>query len=205
VTPARTNTEQERLDSALALTEHALRDAKATILSAAELLTEEKSDEAACAALRALGLAHKQRGELPAARTALTRAVRLGERLGYPLRAAQARTSLLIILADMGQTDAALAQAALAETALTELGEAATLDLARLQVNLGTLLQRTGRTSEALAHLAAAEPILVRHQDARWEILLRNLRGWPTAVTTQRRHETWSARRNSLWRTSTGC
>lgn len=168
---------RQRLDRALELVDNTHRDAQATILAADALLAADQSDEAASVALRALGLARKQRGELPAARGALSRAARLGDRLKLPLRAAQARTSLLIILADMGRTDAAFAQAEMAETELVLLGAAGALDLARLRVNLGILLQRTGRSSEALTHFAAAEPVLVQHRDTRWEILLRNIRG----------------------------
>jgi tetratricopeptide (TPR) repeat protein len=168
---------RQRLDRALELVDNTHRDALATILAADELLAHDQSDEAASVALRALGLARKQRGELPVARAALNRAARLGDRLKLPLRAAQARTSLLIILADMGRTDAAFAQAEMAETELILLGADGALDLARLRVNLGILLQRTGRSSEALTHFDAAEPVLVQHRDTRWEILLRNIRG----------------------------
>jgi tetratricopeptide (TPR) repeat protein len=177
VTPDSPEDLPERLGQALRLVDDAHRDSLATIRTAEELLSADKGDEAACVALRALGVAWKQRGELSAAHTALTDATRLGDRLGLPLRASQARTSLATILADMGRTDAAFAQAELAKTALTGLGADGELDLARLWVNLGLLLQRTGRADEALALFAAAEPVLVRNCDAHWEILLRNLRG----------------------------
>jgi len=208
VTPAPTDPPLPRLAKALELVKHGYRDVQATIAEANALLEADENDEAACVALRALGLASGGR-ELSAARTALDRAVRLSERLGYPLRAAQARTSLLIVLANMGHTTAAYTQAALAEAALTRLAQDGVLDLARLRVNLAILLQRTGRTGEALAHLADAEPVLVQEQDARWEILLRNLRGpllayrgdYPAAVRDLTRarelaqqHEFWLLR-----------
>lgn len=152
------------------------RDPRAARDRAAELIKAGRTDEAACVALRALGLARKQLGELSAAKSALRSAVRLGERVGFPLRAAQARTSLLVILAESGQTQAALAEASLAEAALSNLPDGA-LDLARLRVNLGLVLQRIGRTSDALACYTAAEQTLHEHGDARWEALMFNLRG----------------------------
>ncbi|HEV2634783.1 MAG TPA: CHAT domain-containing protein [Actinocrinis sp.] len=175
MTPAELS--RQRLTTALDLVDGAHRDAQATIVGATGLLAADRTDEAASVALRALGLAQRQRGGLPAARSSLDRAARLGDRIGRPLRAAQARTSLVTILADLGRTDAAFAQAAHAEAELTRLAEDGAQDLARLRVNLGILLQRTGRTSEALTHFAAAEPVLVRHGDTRWEIILRNIRG----------------------------
>jgi tetratricopeptide (TPR) repeat protein len=168
---------QQRLDRALELVEDAFRDAQATILAATGLLAADRTDEAACVALRALGQAHKQRGELSEARTAMAEAARLGDRRDYPLRGAQARNSLSVILADMGRTEAAFAQAALAEAALFRLGPEGVLDLARYRVNFGLLLLRTGRSDEALTNFAAAEPVLVQHRDVLWEILLRNMRG----------------------------
>jgi tetratricopeptide (TPR) repeat protein len=170
----------ERLTTASELLDDVHRDATRATNAATALLKGNKGDEAACIALRVLGLARKERGELAAARTALTQATGLGDKLNLPLRAAQARISLLIVLADMGRTEAAFAQAALAESALTGLGAQGAQgaqDLARFRVNFGLLLQRTGRSAEALTHFAAAEPVLVRHRDTHWEILLRNIRG----------------------------
>lgn len=165
-----------RLDEALTLIEHIHRDPRTTRERAAALIEAHRSDEAACVALRALGLARKQLGEPTAARTALRAAVALGQRRGYVLRTAQARTSLLVILADTGRTQAALAEAALAESALAGLPNGS-LDLARLRVNLGLVLQRTGRTAEALTCYSAAERTLRENGDARWEALMLNLRG----------------------------
>ncbi|MBS2963065.1 CHAT domain-containing protein [Actinocrinis puniceicyclus] len=168
--------DERRLTRALALVEESQRDPRAACEQAAALLAQNRSDEAACAVFRALGLARKQLGDLPAARAALRTAVRIGERGGFALRAAQARTSLVVILADCGNTQAALAEAALAEAALSGLPGCA-LDLARLRVNLGLVLQRTGRTADALASYSAAQPTLRDHRDARWECLLLNNRG----------------------------
>ena len=102
--------------------------------------------------------------------------MRLGEQYGFPLRAAQARTSLVVILADAGNTQAALAEASLAEATLAHLPDGA-LDLARLRVNLGLVLYRTGRRAEALACYRAAERPLREHDDARWQVVMYILRG----------------------------
>lgn len=141
-----------------------------------ELVEAVPSDEAACVALRALGLAHTGLGDLGAARAALRRSVGLGERMGYRLRTGQARTSLLVLLAEAGNIQAALAEATLAEAALASLPDGK-LELARLQVNRGLVLQRTGRTAEALASYGAAERVLREHGDARCETVMLNNRG----------------------------
>ncbi len=168
--------DERRLAEALVLVEDAQRDPRSACERAAELLAVNRRDEAACAALRALGLARKQLGELPAARAALRAAVKLGDREGFPLRAAQARTSLLVILADSGNTQAALAEAALAEATLANVPGGAP-ELARLRVNLGLVLYRTGRREEALSCYRAAERPLREHGDARWQTVMFLLRG----------------------------
>ena len=165
-----------RLDEALALVGLVHTDARATRDRASALIASDSHDEAACAALRALGLAHSRLGNLSEARSTLRRAVSLGDRRGFPVRAAQARISLLVILSEAGNTQAALAEAARAEAALIGVPDGE-LDLARLRVNLGLVLQRTGRTAEALACYGAAEHTLREHNDTRWEILMLNPRG----------------------------
>lgn len=176
-TRAQTQRDSERrLAEALALVEDAQRDPRAACEQAAVLLAASRRDEVACVVFRALGLARRQLGDLPAARAALRTAVRLGDRAGFPLRAAQARTSLVVIHADRGNTQAALAEAALAEATLSNLPDGA-LDLARLRVNVGLVLQRIGRTADALASYSAAQQTLQEHRDARWEGLLLSLRG----------------------------
>ena len=165
-----------RLDQALDLVTNALRDPRETCARASALIEADRTDEAACVAYRALGLALRQLGELPAARAALSSAVALGDKRGYLLRAAQARTSRIFILADSGRTQAALAEAALAEAALSTI-RGAEIELAKLRVNLGLVLQRTGRTHEALSAYAAAERTLRENGETRWESTLLTLRG----------------------------
>lgn len=183
--------DEHRLAEALTLVEDAQRDPRAACERAAVLLGASRRDEVACVVYRALGLARRQLGDLPAARAALRTAVRLGDRAGFPLRAAQARTSLVVIHADRGNTQAALAEAALAEATLSNLPDGA-LDLARLRVNVGLVLQRIGRTADALASYSAAQQTLQEHHDARWEGLLLSLRG--TLLAYRGDHE--SARRD---------
>ncbi|HEU5332566.1 MAG TPA: CHAT domain-containing tetratricopeptide repeat protein [Actinocrinis sp.] len=166
----------ERLAQALALVDLVHTDARAARDRALSLLATRRDDEAACVALRALGLARQRLGELAGARSALRSAVGLGQRSAFSLRSAEARMSLLVILADAGNTQAALAEAAIAEATLAGLS-GTELELARLRVNLGLVLQRTGRTAEALACYAASEPILRERDDARWEAIMLNLRG----------------------------
>jgi tetratricopeptide (TPR) repeat protein len=165
-----------RLGEALALVDLVHADARAAHDKALALLAARRDDEAACVSLRALGLARRRLGELSGARSALRSAIGLGQRAGFALRAAEARASLVVILADSGNTQAALAEAAVAEAALTGLPDT-DLELARLRVNLGLVLQRTGRTAEALACYSASDRILSEHGDVRWEVLMLNLRG----------------------------
>jgi tetratricopeptide (TPR) repeat protein len=152
------------------------RNPRAARDRAQALVEADSRDEAACVALRALGLAYTGLGDLPAARTALRRSVALGERKGYRLRTGQARVTLLVSLAESGNIQAALAEAALAEAALSALPEGR-LEVARLQVNLGLVLQRIGRTDEALACYGAAQPVLREYGDVRAEVIMLNLRG----------------------------
>jgi CHAT domain-containing protein len=166
----------ERLAEALALVDLVHADARAARDRALSLLATRRDDEAACVAQRALGLSRQRLGELAGARSALRSAVGLGQRAGFALRAAEARMSLLVVLADAGNTQAALAEAAIAEATLTGLA-GTELELARLRVNLGLVLQRTGRSAEALACYAASERILRERDDARWEAIMLNLRG----------------------------
>lgn len=166
----------DRLGEALTLIDLVHADARATRDRAVALIEARRDDEAACVALRALGLARRRLGELSGSRTAMRSSVALGQRAGFPLRAAEARASLIVILADSGNTQAALAEAAIAEATFTGLPDTE-LELARLRVNLGLVLQRTGRNADALACYSASDRVLRDHGDVRWEVLMLNLRG----------------------------
>lgn len=139
--------------------------------AAEAVLAEGDGDEAASIALRAIGLSWRENGDLRRASRTLRRAISVADKAGLPYRAAEARTTLVVILADLGNTDGALAEVALADTVLTG------LDRARLRVNLGMVLGRIGRTVEALEALDASQPVLAAYGDARWEAIALNLRG----------------------------
>lgn len=163
-----------RLALAESLLELVDTDVRGAQEQAEELIALDAGDEAAVVALRVQGLSLRfsdtARG-IAALRTSIT----LARRLGLPVRAAQARTSLVVFLCNLGRTRAALREAALAGAELQE--PAQELDLAHLRVNHGLLLQRIGHRAEALACYGAAEPVLDRHGDVRWQVLMRNLRG----------------------------
>jgi tetratricopeptide (TPR) repeat protein len=149
-------------------------DSAAAGAAARELLEANDADEAAAVAQRVLGLSFRFVDDSTAV-AEMRRAMGTAEQLGLPIRVAQARTSLLVPLSHLGETRVALREAALAEAALQ--GPEAELDLARLRVNQGLVLQRLGRNAEALACYAVAEPVLIKHQDARWEVVMLNVRG----------------------------
>jgi tetratricopeptide (TPR) repeat protein len=149
-------------------------DSAVTRDAALALLAADEGDEAAVVSLRVVGLSYRFTDNTQATEV-LRRSVTLAARLGLPVRAAQARTSLIVLLAHQGRTAEALREAAKAKAELE--GPDEELDLARLQVNLGLVLQRLGRSAEALESYAAAEPVLSRHDDRRWQMMLANLRG----------------------------
>lgn len=149
-------------------------DAASARRQAMALLAADVEDEAAAIAQRVLGLALRFSDNTQAT-AQMARAVQAAVALNLPVRAAQARISLLVLLAHQGRTGAALREAALAEAALAD--PVHELDLARLRVNLGLVLQRIGRNDDALACYSAAENVLRRHADVRWEVLLLSLRG----------------------------
>jgi hypothetical protein len=93
----------------------------------------------------ALGVAADAKEDLVEARAHLVRAVELADGATLATRAAQARTSLLLVLASLGELDEALRQADLAEAVLT--GAPA----ARLAGQRALVLHRLGRHDDALA------------------------------------------------------
>ncbi len=164
-----------RLSRAVELLEIVDGDAAAAREGVRELLARyAPDDEATTIALRVLGLSLRFTDTAESVR-ALGRAVDLAERLRLPVRAAQARTSLIVMLAHQGRTTEALREAAKAKADLQ--GPTEQLDLARLGVNLGHVLQRLGRNAEALESYKASEPVLLGHGDTRWELILLGLRG----------------------------
>jgi len=174
-----------RLALALRLLETVDADSATAGAGARVLLAEDDSDEAAVIALRVAGLSLRN-SDIAQACADMRRSVRTALRLDLPVRAAQSRTSLLVLLSHQGRTQAALREAALAENALT--GREHALDRARLRVNRGLVLQRLGRNAEALSDYRLAEGVLRRHGDVRWEVLMLSLRS--TILAYQGEQET---------------
>lgn len=161
----------DRLTLALTAVDQVMAQPVEGRAAAEAVLAERDDDEAAAIALRAIGLSWRENGDLKRASRTLRKAIAVADRAGLPYRAAEARMTLVIILADLGNTDGALAEVALADSVLTG------LDRARLRVNLGLVLGRIGRSVEALEALDASQPVLAAYGDARWEALALNLRG----------------------------
>jgi tetratricopeptide (TPR) repeat protein len=149
-------------------------DISAAGAEAAAMLKADSGDEAAAIALRVVSMSLRF-SDAATACVKLEESIALSLRLGLPVRAAQARISLVAMLSAAGRTRTALRQAATAETDLQDPEHA--LDLARLRVNHALVLQRIGRTAEALACFDAAAPVLRQHGDAVWEGVLRSNRG----------------------------
>jgi tetratricopeptide (TPR) repeat protein len=132
---------------------------------AADLLTTLNDPEARSVAERAYALAVKELGQTGPATVHLRRAIRIAERVGSSVRAAEARASLVVVLAERGQTDAALREADLAATALR--GGAA----GRLLLQRSVVLQRMGRLDDALRGYREALPMLRQAGDVEYECL----------------------------------
>ena len=120
--------------------------------------------EAVATALRAQGLARRERGDLTAARRFLEEAVTTGATRASAL----ARGSLASVLAASGELDAALAHLAAAADAL-----ASPADRAPVEMQRGDVLLRLGRTPDAVAAFDAALAVAVEAGDVRTEALTR--------------------------------
>jgi tetratricopeptide (TPR) repeat protein len=175
----------DRLTRALIALDRVLAEPDDGRADAQDVLAQAKDDEAASVAYRAVGLAYRETGDLNRAKESLRRAIAVAERAGAPLRAAEARMTLIVVLSDRGMTEAALAEAALAAAVLTG------ADRARLQVNWGLVLLRTGRNTEALTMFDESQPVLQAAGDTRFEALLLNMRG--TLHTYEGRYREGSA------------
>jgi len=146
-----------------AVTAVARHPQQAEEMARAVLLAADGDGEVAAVALRAMGLAAKEQGRLSAAIRSLRRAVRLAERGGHRRRAAEARMSLVVLLADAGRTTDALA---LAEQAAAGLDGG---DRGRLLAQRGLVHARAGEAEAALECFRRALPALRRAGDALWE------------------------------------
>ncbi|HKA68833.1 MAG TPA: CHAT domain-containing protein [Actinomycetes bacterium] len=132
---------------------------------AAELLSTLTEPEARSVAERAYALAVKELGQTGPATVHLRRAVRIAERAGLAARAAEARASLVVVLAERGRTDSALREADLAAPALR--GAAA----GRLLIQRSVVLQRMGHLDDALRGYREALTLLRQAGDVEYECL----------------------------------
>jgi CHAT domain-containing protein len=100
----------------------------------------------------------------------LRKARAIALRAGLEASAAEAAMSLSVVLLAAGDTAGALRFCTRAAPHLTG------LDAARLAAQRGLVLGRLGRTAEALASFARAQPVLHEHHDRVWEARLLNNR-----------------------------
>lgn len=141
-----------------ALTLAAIDPARARAVTTA-ILDDSPDPETRTVALRALALAGKELGDLSAGIGHLREAVRAAEAAGLDHRAAQARMSLVGLLAASGDSRTALA---VADTAAPVLRG---VDAARLLANRACALSRGGRMDEALATCQRAVSQLQAYDD----------------------------------------
>jgi CHAT domain-containing protein len=146
------------------------RRAAVSARRALELARAERNPAAKSMAYRALGLAARDFGDIEAGLTALRQAIRIASAAGLESAAAQARMSRAFVLLSRGRTSAALRDAAASADSLRG------LDRARALAQQGVILQRSGRSDEALAVYATALAGLRRYGDRLWEARLRNNR-----------------------------
>jgi CHAT domain-containing protein len=146
------------------------RRAAVSARRALDLARAERNPAAKSMAYRALGLAARDFGDIEAGLTALRQAIRIASAAGLESAAAQARMSRAFVLLSRGRTSAALRDAAASVDSLRG------LDRARALAQQGVILQRSGRSDEALAVYGTALAGLRRYGDRLWEARLRNNR-----------------------------
>ncbi|MQA93930.1 MAG: CHAT domain-containing protein [Streptosporangiales bacterium] len=153
-------------EAALAAVELASADPALARTRAVALLGDgvDVDVETRCIAGRALALAAKELGDLSTAYARLREAIALAAGAGLARRAAEARLSLVAVLADQGRTAAALAEADAARAS----GALDAGDLGRLLAQRAMALARDGRLHRALAAFDEALPVLRDSGDARF-------------------------------------
>jgi tetratricopeptide (TPR) repeat protein len=164
---------EARADAALALVGADPRRALAegdAVVAERPRPREPHEVRAVSTAHRAAGLALRDLGDPVAAERRLRRAIAVAERAGEAACAADARMSLSYVLLERGRLRAALSS--IDHASAVAVGPAS----ARVRTTRALVLQRCGRTREALAEYAEALPALQRSSDAVWEARLRNNR-----------------------------
>lgn len=127
------------------------------------VLRSADDEEARVVATRALALAYKELGNLPTALHHLERAASRADRARLPRIGGQVRMTLSAVLAERGDTQAALAAADRAAEVLTG------PDAGRLLGQRAMILARAGRFGEALGCYRRALPRVHRAGDERFE------------------------------------
>src|SRR4029453_17436200 len=147
------------------------RQARATATEALRKARAERDHAAASMAERALALAARQSYEMDMALGHLRRAVRIAERGGLPLHAAQARVQLSGVHAVRGEFPAPLPEAHRPTPLLRG------RDLALLQAQRAFILQMQGRLAEALEGYQRVLPAFRRAGDTANEAKAMHNRG----------------------------
>ncbi|WP_018223421.1 CHAT domain-containing protein [Salinispora pacifica] len=122
-------------------------------------------------ALRALGLAAREQHNADHGLRHLRRARRVAEVAQLPVRAAEARMSLALVLAEAGQPQQALREIDAASPILRG------LPAARLQMQRALILDRLGRFDEAMAGYTDALAAFRRSGDRLWQARALTNRG----------------------------
>lgn len=131
--------------------------------TASSVLSSTDDVESRVVAERALGLAYKELGDLEAAVRHLEAAVDRARRNQLAVRTGQALMSLVAVRADLGDFEAALADADQAAGLLRG------SDAGRLAAQRAQLLQRGGRFDESIACYEHALPAIREAGDVRFE------------------------------------
>lgn len=164
----------EAFSSPLAAAEHAVNlasvDPDRARAEAESVFSVAADAESMVVACRALGLAHRELGDVEAAVAHLRAAVRRAEDGGLDRRAGEARMSLVAVLADRGDLVAALAEADAAAPVLRG------GDAGRLLAQRALVLARAGRLDDALTSYHEALRQVRAEADSRFEAgILNNL------------------------------
>ncbi len=158
--------------SALDRAEHALAqvddDPVAALKIAEDVLAMSAEPEAITVALRGIGRARARQGDPREARRVLRRSIKVAESGRLPVRAAQARASLVVVLVTLGEFESGLAEAAKAESVLTG------ADLGHLLAQRAVALSRLDRTEEALAAYNRALRLTPRSDPRTTALMLLN-------------------------------
>lgn len=156
---------------ALDLSQGEPRDAAVLAARAVSRALKEGDLRAASIAERALGLTDRWSNNAAASASHFRRAIRLADRAGDATLAGEARTSLALTLASMGNSSGALREIDRASAVLR--GPA----LAGLRITQALIFNRMGRIDEALEGYRRALPVLRRCGDRLREARLLNNRG----------------------------